>query len=514
MHPADIARVEAELEKALSKRGPFSIRYRIVHRNGSIKWVHDRGEASYDQNGKPEFIEGFMWDVSDQQAADEKLQWTASHDGLTGLPNRMMFQQRVDEALARSTLEAGQVGILLVDLDDFKLINDTLGHDAGDALLRSVAERLSASIGPNDVVARLSGDEFAVLVDGAADRSAIQRTGTKIMAGFEEPFRHQGRLFEAGASMGISILSEQGVHRSELMKDADIALYAAKGEGGGRLKLFEPRMRIEMQTRSSMLTVARDALANEWIVPHYQPKVDLKTGRIVGFEALLRWQHPTMGLQSPNTISAAFHDLDLAASICDRMIKLVIEDMVRWSTTGVQFGQIAVNAAAAEFRRGNFPETLLGRLGEARIPPARMQIEVTETVFLGRGAEYVETALELLSAAGISIALDDFGTGYASLSHLKQFPVDTIKIDQCFVRSLTDNPEDAAIVRAVISLCKSLGIAVVAEGIETEAQVAFLRKQSCDLGQGFLFGAAVPGELVPGMVADFEARYAAQRTAS
>jgi EAL domain-containing protein (putative c-di-GMP-specific phosphodiesterase class I) len=334
------------------------------------------------------------------------------------------------------------------------------------------------------------------------------------MASFEEPFQHHGQLFKAGASMGISIYSEGGTHRSELMKDADIALYAAKGDGGGRLKLFEPRMRIEMQTRSSMLTVARDALSNEWIVPHYQPKIDLTTGKVVGFEALLRWRHPTMGLQSPDTIAAAFQDLDLAASISDRMIGLVIEDMCRWLEAGVQFGQIAVNAAAAEFRRGNFPETLLARLGKAEIQPERIQIEVTETVFLGRGAEYVETALRLLSAAGISLALDDFGTGYASLSHLKQFPVDTVKIDRCFVRSLNDNPEDAAIVRAVISLCKSLGIAIVAEGIETEAQAAFLRKHGCDLGQGFLFGAAVPGDDVPDVIALFDARIAAQRTAS
>jgi diguanylate cyclase (GGDEF)-like protein/PAS domain S-box-containing protein len=513
VHPADQARVAQEMEAAIVQRRPFSIRYRIVHRDGSIKWVHDRGEASYDAAGAPELIEGFLWDVTDQQAADEKLQWTASHDGLTGLPNRMMFQQRVDEALARPALGAGQLGILLIDLDDFKLTNDTLGHDAGDALLRSVAERLSLSIGPNDIVARLSGDEFAVLVDGAADRSAIQRTGTKIMAGFEEPFQHHGRLFESRASMGISLFAEPGTHRSELMKDADIALYAAKGEGGGRLKLFEPRMRIEMQTRSSMLSVARDALANDWVVPHYQPKVELRTGRIIGFEALLRWQHPTLGLQSPNTIAAAFQDLDLAASISDRMISLVIEDMGRWSKAGVEFGQIAVNAAAAEFRRGNFPETLLGRLGAANIAPSRIQIEVTETVFLGRGSEYVETALQLLAAAGISIALDDFGTGYASLSHLKQFPVDTVKIDQCFVRSLTENPEDAAIVRAVISLCKSLGIAIVAEGIETEPQVAFLRKHGCDLGQGFLFGAAVPSSNVPDLIAGFNSKNTTQRSA-
>ena len=501
IHAEDLEPIQEQIAEAVAAKRPFSVRYRIIHRDGEVKWVHERGEASYDRD-QPQFIEGFIWDVSDQQAADERLQWTASHDGLTKLPNRLLFQQRLDDALARAARCGGSVGILLLDLDDFKIINDTLGHDAGDALLRSVAERLTASIRPCDTVARLSGDEFAILVENGADRSTIQRTGTKITASFEEPFVHEGRLFDTKASVGLSIFPDGGNKRVTLMKDADIALYAAKAEGGGRMKFYEPRMRNEMQSRSSMLQLARDALANDWIVPHYQPKIDLSTGRISGFEALLRWDHPVEGLQSPDTIAAAFHDLDLAASISDRMIKLVIADIVRWSDEGLKFGHVAINAAAAEFRRGNFPETLLGRLAQANVSPTQIQIEVTETVFLGRGAEYVETALRLLNAAGVSIALDDFGTGYASLSHLKQFPVNAIKIDRTFVRDLHEDPDDAAIVRAVISLGKSLGIEIVAEGIETPAQAAYLRKYGCDYGQGYLFGAAVPGDAVALVMAD------------
>ena len=501
IHDDDLESIQEQIAEAVAAKRPFSVRYRIIHRDGEVKWVHERGEASY-HHDQPQFIEGFIWDVSDQQAADERLQWTASHDGLTKLPNRLLFQQRLDDALARAARCGGSVGILLLDLDDFKIINDTLGHDAGDALLRSVAERLTASIRPCDTVARLSGDEFAILVENGADRSTIQRTGTKITASFEEPFVHEGRLFDTKASVGLSIFPDGGNKRVTLMKDADIALYAAKAEGGGRMKFYEPRMRNEMQSRSSMLQLARDALANDWIVPHYQPKIDLSTGRISGFEALLRWNHPGEGLQTPDTISAAFHDLDLAASISDRMIKLVIADIVRWTDQGLKFGHIAINAAAAEFRRGNFPETLLGRLAQANVSPTQIQIEVTETVFLGRGAEYVETALRLLNAAGVSIALDDFGTGFASLSHLKQFPVNAIKIDRTFVRDLHEDPDDAAIVRAVISLGKSLGIQIIAEGIETPAQAAYLRKYGCDYGQGYLFGAAVPGDAIGLVMAD------------
>jgi predicted signal transduction protein with EAL and GGDEF domain len=377
-------------------------------------------------------------------------------------------------------------------------------------LLCSVADRLGLSIGSGDTVGRLSGDEFAVVVEAGTDRSQIQRTATKIMACFEEPFMHNGQMLDCHASLGVSVYPDDGEKRGMLMKAADIALYAAKADGRGRLKFYEPEMRNEMQNRSSMLLIARDALLNEWIVPYYQPKIELSSGRVDGFEALLRWNHPSRGLQSPESIAAAFEDLDLAASISDRMIGLVLADMQRWNHEGVDSGNIAINAAAAELRRGDFAESLLERLHRAGVPPEKIQIEVTETVFLGRGAEYVESALKFLSAVGITIALDDFGTGYASLSHLKQFPVDVIKIDRSFIRDLHDDPDDEAIVRAVISLCKSLDIRIVAEGVETEAQAAYLRKYGCDFGQGYLFGAAVGAAEVPALLAAFDAKLGAR----
>lgn len=500
MHPDDVESVGKEVALSIAAKRPFSVRYRILHRNGDVRWLHDRGEATFDDEGRAQFLEGFIWDVSEQQAADERLQWAASHDGLTRLPNRVQFQQRLEEAFARSERDHAPVGILLIDLDDFKMINDTLGHDAGDALLRSVADRLALSVRPCDTVARLSGDEFAVLVEHGADRSVIQRTGTKIMAAFEEPFSHAGELFECRASLGLSILDQDDNPRTTLMKNADIALYAAKAEGGGRMRSYEPKMRVEMEGRSSMLQLARDALLNDWIVPYYQPKIDLATGQINGFEALLRWQHPIRGLQAPETITAAFNDLDVGASISDRMIKLVIADLARWEEAGLSYGHVAINAAAAELRRGNFPETLLGRLGEANISPTSVQIEVTESVFLGRGAEYIEIALKLLSSSGVAVALDDFGTGYASLSHLKQFPVNAIKIDRSFIRDLQDDPDDAAIVRALISLGRSLGIKIVAEGVETAQQAAYLRKHGCDFAQGYLFGAPMPADAVTALL--------------
>jgi EAL domain-containing protein (putative c-di-GMP-specific phosphodiesterase class I) len=257
-------------------------------------------------------------------------------------------------------------------------------------------------------------------------------------------------------------------------------------------------MREEMRKRSSMVTSAREAIREDRLIAYYQPKVDLqRRNRIIGFEALLRWQDPQLGIQLPMTLEAAFEDLEVAAEISDRIIAHAIRDMRRWLDQGIDFGHVAVNAAAAEFRRDDFAERVLQKLAEAQVPTGCFQLEVTETVFLGRGAEYVDRALKLLSSHGVQIALDDFGTGYASLRHLKQFPVNIIKIDQSFVRGMMDDPEDEAIIRAVVGLSQSLGISVVAEGVETDAQHDGLRTIGCSFGQGFLYSRAVCPASVP-----------------
>jgi len=331
----------------------------------------------------------------------------------------------------------------------------------------------------------------------ANDEARLDAALNAIMASLREPCVIGGRLMDCHASIGATLFPRDGGTRTELMKNADVALYAAKKSGRCNFKLFRPDMRSEFQKRSVMLTTARDALSNDWIVPHYQPMVDLATRAITGFEALLRWHHPDHGLRHPDSIGAAFEDLALASDISDRMVERVIADMRRWLDQGTEFGFVSINAAAAEFRRGDFAERLLERLAKANVPTDRLHVEVTETVFLGRGAEFVERALKLLSANGIRIALDDFGTGYASLSHLKQFPVDFIKIDQSFVRDLLDDPGDAAIVDAVIKLGRSLGIGIVAEGIEILAQHATLSEMGCGTGQGFFYGKATPAACVP-----------------
>jgi diguanylate cyclase (GGDEF)-like protein/PAS domain S-box-containing protein len=443
-------------------------------------------------------------DITHQKSAEERIRWTANHDQLTQLPNRALFQRRLDRSIDWASASGAALSVLMLDLDEFKRTNDALGHDAGDALLREFADRLREAVRADDLVARLGGDEFAVLLQGVSKEEEIKAAVDSILASLKCPCHHDGKLLDIRTSIGASTFGCHGATRAELLKHADIALYVAKRAGRGVLRIFDPSMRDDAQKRLSMLELARDAVDRNKIVPNYQPKVDLRTGRLEGFEALLRWEHPTDGLQTPDTIAAAFQDGVLSAEISDRMIQHVLADMRRWSDDGIAFGHVAINAAAAEFKRGAFAEKLLGELKRAKLSTTCLQLEVTETVFLGRGAEHVEGTLKALSSEGIRIALDDFGTGYASLSHLNNFPVDIIKIDRSFIDKLETSSHEAAIVRAVINLGRSLGIKIVAEGIETRSQVEFLRRHRCDAGQGYLFAHAVPASVVPSLVRDWD----------
>jgi diguanylate cyclase (GGDEF)-like protein/PAS domain S-box-containing protein len=479
---------------------------RLVSQHGRPKrWWDIVLAPIVSDDGAPLRIVVIGRDVTDQKRAEEQAHWAANHDALTGLPNRILFQQKVDEAIAAAEADGSSFGVLLLDVDDFKQINDTIGHDAGDALLCTLAKRIREALRPDDMIARLGGDEFAVLLAGIERDEQVVAAGDALLERLREPWFHGSRMLDCRASVGASIFPAQASDRTELLKNADVALYAAKGAGRANLKLFRPDMRHVMQRRVSMLSLARDALAHQRILPFYQPKVDLRTGAPAGFEALLRWHHPSRGVQPPATIAAAFEEVNLASAISEQMIAAVIADLKRWRDEGVAPGHVALNASAAEFRRGDFADKLLEHLHDSNLPPKMIQIEVTESVFLGRGAESVADALKLLSSAGIGIALDDFGTGYASLSHLKQFPVDFIKIDRSFIRDIEEDPGDAAIVDAVVNLGRSLGIRIVGEGVENERQHGFLTALGCDFGQGFLYGGAVPAGEVKSMLRDWPA---------
>ncbi|MDB5683295.1 MAG: gmr 4 [Sphingomonas bacterium] len=453
-------------------------------------------------SGSPTALLAISRDVSEQRQNAERVRWSATHDGLTGLLNRSAFLQQLQDALIEAQATGSRVGLLILDIDHFKEVNDERGHDAGDALLQVFAERLRRAVRASDTVARLGGDEFAVILRHLG-LDGVSGIAPSLVASLTAPFNHQGSALDCRASVGAALCPDQGSTPDELMKNADLALYASKSANRGKMTLFAPTMRSEMQGRIAMLNLARDAIRENLIVPFYQPKVALQTGALVGFEALLRWRRADGEYQTPITIAEAFSDVELAPQIGEQMHDRVIEDMRRWIRSGVAFHRIAVNASAAEFRNDRFAERLLAKLNKAGVPPSMIEVEVTEeTAFLGKNSDHVARALKILRAHGIRVGLDDFGTGFSSLSHLKMFAVDTLKIDRTFIRGVGQgsDTDDAAIVAAVLNLGKSLKIEVVAEGIEQESQAQFLRAHGCETAQGYLFGRPMPAAHVAALV--------------
>ena len=502
IHPDDRAAVLASLESALSGTGDiWGSEFRFEKADGDFADVYSRGHILRDETGKAVRTVGSMIDFSERKAMEDSLRWAANHDSLTGLANRGLFGARLDEALGRASESGRSVGLVLIDIDHFKVVNDTHGHAAGDELLIEIAKRLSATTPDAATVARLGGDEFAIILPNLADESVITATTQAAMASLDDVFMLQGSALICSASFGTALWPRDADSAENLLKSSDIALYTAKSSGRAVSRMFSSDMPERMSVRTAMLERARNAIRDDRVVPFYQPKVVLETGSIAGFEALLRWQHPRHGLQLPHAINAAFQDVELATMLTDQMVTKIVEDVRTWLNSGIDFHRIAINGSPADFLRGDFADRFLETLHASDIDATRFEIEVTESVFFGKGVTAVESTLRTLSRAGVSVALDDFGTGYASLSHLKQFPVDVIKIDQSFVHRLDQADDDnAAIVRAVIAMARSMRITTVAEGIETGAQRTRLISEGCELGQGFLFSHAVAAAQVPILV--------------
>ena len=440
-------------------------------------------------------------DITGERERSEQLKWASEHDPLTQLPNRRAFQSRLQAAVLRAMASGGQIGLLLIDLDHFKHVNDSLGHSAGDDLLKSIGERLRRGVREGDFVARIGGDEFAIVLENLHSEEAMLRVGDELQLLIQSPMRISARAVRAGASIGGALFPKHGASADDLFKNADTALYALKQDGRGGTRLFDFYMLDEAERSASQLRLARSAVTDRTVVPVYQPQFDIVDGSMSGLEALLRWRHPRKGLQLPGTLEEAFADYELAAKIGELMQGKVARDMRSWLDSGLDFGRVAINAAPAEFLRDDYAEHLLATLSEFDIPPERLEIEITEHAFLGRANEYVARALAVLKEAGVTIALDDFGTGASSLSHLRDFPVDVAKIDMSFVQQMTEDDEIAAIVTAVVRLASSLSIDVVAEGVEKPAQLDLLRAMGCRFAQGHLFTAAVEASAIARLVA-------------
>ncbi|UFN48730.1 EAL domain-containing protein [Roseomonas sp. OT10] len=427
-------------------------------------------------------------DVTERQQAEERIAHLAYHDQLTGLPNRIMFGERLREAVARAARGEG-CALLCLDLDHFKEVNDTLGHPLGDALLRAVTERLRRCVRETDTVARLGGDEFAVLQAAVSRIDEVAALAERLLAELSLPFEFDGRPVAMSVSLGVATLAPgQDGDEDTLLRKADLALFRAKSEGRSRIRFFEPQMEAAIQTRRQLEADLRRALSQQEFELFYQPVLRLRSGEITGFEALLRWRHPQRGLVSPAEFIPFAEESGLVVALGAWALERACIEAAAWPREV----KVAVNLSPAQFSRGN---AVVGHVRSALersgLHPGRLELEVTETVVLEETEETLN-ALHQIRALGVGIALDDFGTGYSSLSYLRKFPFDKVKIDQSFVRDMEQRSDCAAIVRAVIALSASLGMVTLAEGVETEEQRLMLLAERCDEGQGYLFSPPLP----------------------
>ena len=433
-------------------------------------------------------------DITDRCRSEATMAFMVRHDPLTGLSNRTLFQERLTEAIAM-TRRGGHCALLCLDLDRFKLINDTLGHPVGDELLRAVAGRLSGVVREGDTVARLGGDEFAIVASGLKSPEHAVALAERIILAFEDQFEIDGRRIMAGTSIGVSIAPKDGTSADMLLKEADVALYLAKAEGRGTFRFFEPEIDAPIRQRRLVEFDLRNALPAEDFVLHYQPVLDLKTGRVTGFEALIRWQHPVRGMVSPAEFIPIAEETGLIVPIGAWALQTACQAASGWPDDI----EIAVNLSPVQFKRGHLLDMVQGALTASGLAPNRLELEITELILLENSSDKL-ALLHQLRALGIRIALDDFGTGYSSLSYLRSFPFDKIKIDQSFIKDVNTNKESVAIVGAVVGLARSLGMTTVAEGLETAQQLTMVRDQGVAKGQGYLFSRPRPADEVAGLI--------------
>lgn len=459
-------------------------------------WKHIKADGSlidvaiYSRNlifdGKPAVLLALM-DITERKRAEARLAFMAQHDGLTGLPNRILLRQRLDELLAHARRSGDKVAVLFLDLDHFKGINDTLGHAIGDKLLKGVTKRLRSSLREEDAVARLGSDEFAIVQAGVARPEDVAFLARRLIDAISEPYLFDGHTIVSGASIGIAIAPSDGDDAEKLLKNADMALSRAKSEGQGTFSFFEPEMDARAQSRRRIEIDLRSAIDNHVLQPHYQPLIDLKSGRITGFEALVRWPHPERGMISPAEFIPVAEETGLISSVGGLMLRRACMDAAQWPDDV----RVAVNLSPLQFRVGNLLSVVMDVLKTSGLSPKRLELEITETLLLDKSDQVLAT-LHALRSLGVRISMDDFGTGYSSLSYLRSFPFDKIKIDRSFVKDLGSNLDAQAIIRAIISLGMGLGVTITAEGVETEAELSCLRAEGCHEGQGFLFSRARP----------------------
>jgi len=486
-----------ELGHALDEVGAVrGTEVEVQRRDGTRRFVRANVRAVRDKDGNIALREGTVEDITDRKVAEERVQFLAYYDALTGLPNRSLLQDRLAKALAAARRQENKLALLYLDLDRFKDINDSLGHSVGDLFLQEVAERLKTWAREQDTVARLGGDEFLIMLTHVKDAPDAAVAAERLMDAMTAEFVVQGHPLNIGCSIGISIFPEHGADADHLIKNADAAMYGAKENGRNNFRFFTKEMNAQVLERLTLENSLRLALDRKELFLMYQPQIEIATGRITGLEALLRWQHPELGLVPPDKFIRIAENSGQIIAIGEWVLRTACSQSRRWQDAGLSAVTVAVNVSAVQFRQEGFCELIRRVLDETGLAPQCLELELTESLLLAN-ADVTFSVIQELKAIGLSVAIDDFGTGYSSFNYLRQFRVSKIKIDRSFIKDVALNPDDAAITSAIISMAKSLKLKVIAEGVENEAQMSFLRTHQCDEIQGYYFSKPLTVDKIP-----------------
>ncbi len=468
-------------------------------RDGSLIDVNMTVAPLLDQSGQTCGYLSIAADITGRKAAERQIEFLAYHDALTGLPNRLLVQDRFEQARANADRGRHKVALLFLDLDNFKTINDSLGHAVGDTLLKQIAARLGECVRDTDTVSRQGGDEFLVVLPELSDVDATAPVLVKTMERLQDPFHADGHELSTSVSIGITVYPDDGADFDTLLKKADMAMYRAKDAGRNAYRFFDEQMNVEAVEHLSMRNGLRKAVERGEFVLHYQPQIDLASGAVVGAEALIRWNHPELGMILPGRFIPVAEESGLIVPIGEWVMHEACRQGGNWTKAGLPELRISVNLSAVQFKRGNVEQMVISALEASGFDPALLELEITESILI-QNVESVLDTVKRLKRLGVKLSIDDFGTGYSSLSYLKRFAVDKLKIDQSFVRDLGVDPDDASIVRAIVQMARSLNLRTIAEGVETREILEHLRIFKCDEGQGYYFARPMPAEEFTGYV--------------
>ncbi|HWP59396.1 MAG TPA: EAL domain-containing protein [Candidatus Acidoferrales bacterium] len=497
IHPEDRKAAGAALEQLFASPDGGAQEFRLRRAGGDWRIFESIGSRILDDTGKAQRLVLVARDVTERKRDEEMIRHLAYYDALTGLPNRTLFNDRLAQALAQAYRSRQMIALMFLDLDRLKAVNDTLGHAMGDRLLQAVSERLKGCLREGDTIARLGGDEFLLLLQGVAHLEDVAKVARRLLDALKPSFYCEGQELHTTASIGIAIYPNDSKDADSLMRNADTAMYRAKELGRNNYQFYSASMNESALQRLSLENSLRRALQRQEFVLHYQPQMSLATGEITGGEALIRWNHPELGMVPPVRFIPIAEESGLILPVGEWVLATASAQNKAWQKAGLKPLRVAVNLSPLHFKHKDLAETIARILEKTELDARYLELEVTESVIMQTSeldSDAIVGTMLKLKETGIHVSIDDFGTGYSSLSYLKRFPVDTVKIDQSFIRDITTNPDDAAIARAIISIAHSLGLRVIAEGVETREQLDFLSAEKCDEVQGFFLSRALPAD--------------------